>query len=257
MKDVEELELKKDELTIVDECDRLYYGDTLGDRLPTISGDGFLLGLSATGLSDQIHELSYIINDLKMRCFRSNWVSHDSLTQETEVDSFEKFLDKARDDAMLVHCEEKALDEYEQIATGRSLTVHRNVSNLTSLRNMKPSECYFVTHKRLMRGFDYRGADRAALTTVTEPGVSSSARNKLSLLMACPADTRRDYLQALGRVGRFGDACARYRLRGVDQVNAEESCRRGALMMARRRAGTSRPGSRGSNKATSQQQRQQ
>ena len=89
MEDVEELELKKDELTIVDECDRLYYGDTLGDRLPTISGDGFLLGLSATGLSDQIHELSYIINDLKMRCFRSNWVCHDSLTQETEVESFE------------------------------------------------------------------------------------------------------------------------------------------------------------------------
>ena len=59
---------------------------------------------------------------------------------------------------------------------------------------MRPSECYIVTQKRLMRGFDYRGADRAAPTTVAEPGVSSSARTKLSLLMACPADTRRDYL---------------------------------------------------------------
>ena len=163
----------------------------------------------------------------------------------------------AGDDAKLVHCDEKDLAAYERIATGRSLTVHHDVSSPALLRKMRPSECYFVTHKRLMRGFDYRGADRAALTTVTEPGVSSSARNKLSLLMACPADTQRDYLQALGRVGRFGDACARYRLRGVDQVNAEESCRRGALMMARRRAGTSRPGSRGSNKATSQRQRQQ
>ena len=129
MNDVDKLELPTGQLTIVDECDRLYYGDTLRDRLPAISGDGFLLGLSATGLSDQTHELRYIITDLKMRCFKSNWVSHDSLTREKEVDSFETFLEAAKDDGKLVHCEERDLEEMKQIAAQRNLTVHHDVSD--------------------------------------------------------------------------------------------------------------------------------
>ena len=46
-----------------------------------------------------------------------------------------------------------------------------------------------VKQARLMRGFDYRSADGAGI----------------ALLLCAPLNTKRDLLQALGRVGRTGD----------------------------------------------------
>ena len=110
------------------------------------------------------------------------------------MDSFEEFLDVTGDDARLVHCGEEDLAEYERIATEHSLIPHRNLAEPAALRKMAANECYFVTEKRLMRGFDYRGADQAASTTMAGSCGSSAARTKLSLLLTCPADTGRDYL---------------------------------------------------------------
>ena len=118
----------------------------------------------------------------------------------------------------------------KQIITDSGLTPRCDVSDPETLRKMKPSDCYIVTQKRLMRGFDYRGTpiDNA---TATLPCEDSTSRTKLSLLLACSADTERDYIQALGRVGRYGDACARYRLHGVAKVDEDKQDQRDAVLM--------------------------
>ena len=66
------------------------------------------------------------------------------------------FLDETRDDAKLIHCDEEQLCGYKDIASSLGYLPHCNISQPSMLRQMAPTECYFVTDKRLMRGFDYR-----------------------------------------------------------------------------------------------------
>ena len=53
-----------------------------------------------------------------------------------------------------------------------------------------------------MRGFDYR----------------TPSRTGIALLMCCKLGHSRDVLQGLGRVGRYGDPCARHRLPLLDDM---------------------------------------
>ena len=66
MKGISQIDLSTTTLTIVDEADRLFYGDTLVHGFPYINGDGYLLGLSATGLSDNLGELTHMYDTLSM-----------------------------------------------------------------------------------------------------------------------------------------------------------------------------------------------
>ena len=204
-------------------------GDTREAGYPTVEGEGYLLGLSATGLDGSTLELDHLHDVLGMWCYRSNWIDQADLRREMEVASFEAYLAAARDDAKLVHCEAAQLRAFELAATASGLVARYNVSDPARLRELRPTECLFVTEKRLMRGFDYRGAPIAVATAGTV-GADDAVRIKLSLLLACPADTERDHLQALGRVGRYGDACARYRLRGVACVDGAVAARRGGAL---------------------------
>jgi len=58
-----------------------------------------------------------------------------------------------------------------------------------------------------MRGIDYRC------------GVDSS----ITLILAQSFDSKRDALQGLGRVGRFGDGCKRYLLNNVPLVDTDKA----------------------------------
>ena len=64
-----------------------------------------------------------------------------------------------------------------------------------------------------MRGIDY----------------ASSERNGIELLVASPFPTTRDYVQGLGRVGRYSEPCARYKWVGKSEfevVDQQEELRR-------------------------------
>ena len=53
-------------------------------------------------------------------------------------------------------------------------------------------------------------------------GVDYRAKSKgIVLIVARPFENFRDAEQALHRVGRFGDSCSRYKLKGFDIVNNE------------------------------------
>ena len=74
---------------------------------------------------------------------------------------------------------------------------------MSQLRNMTAKDVMVVTDPRLMRGFDYRSADKKGI----------------ALILCLGFDTQRGYRQALGRVGRFGDPCRRFTLFDQEMVN--------------------------------------
>ena len=74
---------------------------------------------------------------------------------------------------------------------------------MARLRATTASEVLVVTKPYLMRGFDYRSADGKGI----------------ALMMCLGFDTRRGYIQALGRVGRFNDPCKRFILKGSPMVD--------------------------------------
>ena len=64
-----------------------------------------------------------------------------------------------------------------------------------------------------MRGLDYR-----------------AQTNSISLVVAMSFVTKRDFQQALVRVGRQNDKCRRFGIKGVPRINEEESNRLQAKM---------------------------
>ena len=85
-----------------------------------------------------------------------------------------------------------------------------NLDDPDALRSLSNNTCYFVTEQRLMRAFDYRGKPLNPEESTTAADVK---RVPCSLLIAKSSPTMRDYVQALGRVGRYNDQCKRYILK--------------------------------------------
>ena len=81
----------------------------------------------------------------------------------------------------------------------------RNVNELSKdeIRLLKPDVFYYTLEPDMMRGVNY-GTD-------CDKGIA--------LLVAKGFSSRRGYIQALGRVGRNREPCARYLLEGVDGVD--------------------------------------
>ena len=67
------------------------------------------------------------------------------------------------------------------------------------LSKQKPNTAILVTELILMRGYNYRREEIG---------------KDIVLLLVKKMPTTRDYGQALGRVGRYGDFCERYKLPG-------------------------------------------
>ena len=77
---------------------------------------------------------------------------------------------------------------------------------MAELRATISNDVLVVTDPRLMRGFDYRTADKKGI----------------ALMLCLGFDTRRGYVQALGRVGRFGDPCKRFTLKSSTMAHEDK-----------------------------------
>ena len=88
-----------------------------------------------------------------------------------------------------------------------------NEKVLTMTKQLRAGDCVVISDLSLMRGIDY----------------ASSERNGIELLVASPFPTTRDYVQGLGRVGRYSEPCARYKWVGKSEfevVDQQEGLRR-------------------------------
>ena len=94
-------------------------------------------------------------------------------------------------------------DRVEKLCIQHKLTFRTDICEMEDLRAIKANDVLVVTEPRLMRGFDYRSEDK----------------NGIALMMCYDVGTLRDYIQALGRVGRFDDPCMRYTLSGAAMVD--------------------------------------
>ena len=83
----------------------------------------------------------------------------------------------------------------------------RDVQELSKdeIRLLEPGVFYYTLEADMMRGVNY-GTD---------------CNKGIALLVAKGFSSRRGYIQALGRVGRNAEPCARYLLEGVDEVDKE------------------------------------
>ena len=70
------------------------------------------------------------------------------------------------------------------------------------LKGLQPGHVYFVSQEIHMRGIDYR------------------SENGIELLICNPLSNERAYIQALGRVGRYGEPCGRWILEGVPSISS-------------------------------------
>ena len=70
------------------------------------------------------------------------------------------------------------------------------------LKGLQPGHVYFVSQEINMRGIDYR------------------SENGIELLICNPLSNERAYIQALGRVGRYGEPCGRWILEGVPSISS-------------------------------------
>ena len=78
-------------------------------------------------------------------------------------------------------------------------TIEKNCEDLEKLRSLTKDSVVIVTKQELMRGVDYRIAEEARKDT-----------DGISLLIHNTFDSRRSYIQGLGRVGRYNEKCQRF-----------------------------------------------
>ena len=86
-------------------------------------------------------------------------------------------------------------------------------------RHLTPNHCAIVTKPEMMRGFDMKAKPHG-----------------IDLLIAREFPTTRDYVQGLGRVGRYSEPSERFKLKTENPfsaVNKEEEIRRRGLISAK------------------------
>ena len=87
--------------------------------------------------------------------------------------------------------------------TGTKHTLEQNCTLLARLKKLTKHDILFVTLDELMRGLDYRTDEDCPETL------------GISLLIMSDLQSQRALIQALGRVGRFGEACRRFVWQGL------------------------------------------
>jgi hypothetical protein len=77
--------------------------------------------------------------------------------------------------------------------------VKTNVESHDAILNLNKNDVIIINKPNLMRGLDYRSVEKEGI----------------ALLVAKKFSSKRTYKQALGRVGRFGEPCKRYKSKDV------------------------------------------
>ena len=91
----------------------------------------------------------------------------------------------------------------DQLVARYNLDRHDDVTDIAKLRDTKAKDLLVVKEPRLMRGFDYRSADKKGI----------------ALMVCLSFNTHRGFIQALGRVGRGGDPSKRFTYKGSTMVH--------------------------------------
>ena len=120
------------------------------------------------------------------------------------VESAEDFIERTVGMPKLIFGDEALL----QLLTNGAKPLARQIlvePNLDDIHDLDVDEIVFVSDETWMRGIDYGTAHPAGI----------------ALLLGCPCSSVRAYRQALGRVGRYGASCKRYRLAGTEKVKIE------------------------------------
>ena len=76
---------------------------------------------------------------------------------------------------------------------------------------MKTNDVFVTSDEAYMRGHDYKMDD--------------SNKEGIALFLQKPFSCKRTFLQALGRVGRYGEPCKRYVKKDLEIINSEEFAR--------------------------------
>ena len=120
----------------------------------------------------------------------------------------EVLTDKSKKMAVIIYCHEEEANRYYSMAEEKGYAVTHNQEDFKELQNLTPYDCLIQTND-LMRGVDYR----------TKEGKG------IKLLIARDSPNRCEYVQALGRVGRYGEPCERFIVPGVQPVNRTQELR--------------------------------
>jgi hypothetical protein len=198
---------REDELLIIDEADYL-----LLDRQAQISAT-MCIALTATAvMKEEMFPKRYLLETLKFRLLDSRISSSvgdtDVEASLSPVERYSQFYDWNKGATLLlfVH-DERAIALQAELERRQGMgTVYFNCTDTATLRNLKADDVVLVSRDFLMRGYDYR----------------SSSPKGIALLIAKPSNNRRAVVQAMGRVGRYGEACRRYLLSGTPLVDDQE-----------------------------------
>ena len=88
--------LASDTVYIVDEFDLWYYG-TANSVAVQVSGDGYMLCLSATGISRASAIERNFLRKLNAYCLQANWASSDLESDMLVANDLEDFLQQTQD----------------------------------------------------------------------------------------------------------------------------------------------------------------
>ena len=120
---------------------------------------------------------------------------------EVESTTLNDFLLKDTCMAKLIYCDETMVNDIEAIVGENVILL--NEDDPARYRNLTATSVAVVTSEEMMRGIDYK------------------CSTGISLLIAKTLSNPRIYLQCLGRVGRWTDACKRYILTGIMKHETE------------------------------------
>ena len=204
------LHLQEGTLTIVDEADMLLLKVFGGATKLQLSGQGYLLCVSATGIVCGTQpEAKFIMSDaLQLKCFKAEWGGVDmTKLLINECKDFAAFLDTTPGTGKVAYVKAESIEAYKATAEMAGLKAYVDVGDIEQLRHIKENQVYFTTEQKFMRGYDYRSDNEAT---------------GLALYMENQVVTARDWAQALGRVGRLGETCQRYMKKGMQKFDNDK-----------------------------------
>ena len=118
-----------------------------------------------------------------------------------KVNSLAEFMKQCQNSPMLIYGNDDHYNDFVK-QFGAKFIIKLNSKHTDLIKDVPVGTVLFVTDPRLMRSFDYGY-------------VSSTKNTMLSLLIQENFLRPRHFEQALGRVGRFGQACRRFILNGI------------------------------------------
>ena len=127
-----------------------------------------------------------------------------SMSSYTEI-SMEQFVEESIGMAKLIFTSTSGYNRVTKLF-GKA-NVKMDITDSSQLRNMKPIDIFVTSDESFMRAHDYRATD---------------GNSGIALFIDKPLSCRRTFLQALGRVGRYGQVCRRFVREGLEIIDKVE-----------------------------------